>query len=229
MSNIFLKVDKDYFSFEGKQKLNAVEILTLAQFAEFHNNGKACFISNKTLADNFGVSEKTIQRAVNKLEEVGLITKETINTKGGRERIVKIVEPKDKKSVEAAAEDKKSLGDTAKDSETLAQGLFVCCPKDNESLAQGQIDSIKDKEKINLKDNLKEGAKCDAPLGSLYNPEIKSRDWFIERQQGVIWTKFQGLGKYNDRFYVVEDKIEEVRKALEENERLEIKKKKFEY
>lgn len=100
MSNIFLKVDKDYFNLG----LNPTEILVLSQFAEFGNNGKDCFISNKTMAENFGVSEKTIQRAVNKLEELKLISRETINTKGGRERVVKVL-PRDKKSVEAEAKD----------------------------------------------------------------------------------------------------------------------------
>ena len=80
--NYFLKVDKELF----KLGLNPTEILLLAQIMEFNNNTGDCFISNKTLAENFGVSESTIKRELEKLEKLGYITRETRNIKGGKER-----------------------------------------------------------------------------------------------------------------------------------------------
>lgn len=78
----FLQVNKDYF---GKG-LNPTELLVLAQVAEFDRTTGDCFISDKAMADMFGVSEKTISRALSTLEARGLIKRETKNIKGGRER-----------------------------------------------------------------------------------------------------------------------------------------------
>ena len=82
MENVFLKVNKDLFTLG----LNPTEILILAQVAEFQTNTGDCFISDKTLAEQFGVSESTIKREVKALEEKGFIKRETRNVKGGRER-----------------------------------------------------------------------------------------------------------------------------------------------
>lgn len=55
---------------------------------EYDTNTGKCFISDATLADAFGVSTKTISRAVSNLESKGYIKRETRNVKGGRERIM---------------------------------------------------------------------------------------------------------------------------------------------
>lgn len=89
MSNYFLKVDKTLF----KQGLSPLEILLIAQIAEFNNNTGDCFISDKTLADNFGVSESTISRTIKALETKGFIVRETRNTQKGKERHIRVVEP----------------------------------------------------------------------------------------------------------------------------------------
>lgn len=86
MANVFLKVDKDLF----KLGLNPTEILILAQVKEFETNTGDCFISDKTLAENFGVSESTIKREMKKLEELGYIVRDTKNVKGGKERHIRI-------------------------------------------------------------------------------------------------------------------------------------------
>jgi predicted transcriptional regulator len=57
---------------------------------EFCANTGNCFISDKALAENFGVSESTIKREIKKLEEMGLITRETKAVKGGKERHMRV-------------------------------------------------------------------------------------------------------------------------------------------
>lgn len=47
-------------------------------------------MSDKSLAEIFGVSEKTISRAVKTLVDKGFITRETKNTGSGRERHMKV-------------------------------------------------------------------------------------------------------------------------------------------
>ena len=64
MAKVFLKVDKDLFS----KGLNPTEILILAQIIEFDTNTGDCFISDKQLAEQFGVSIKTVSRAIEALE-----------------------------------------------------------------------------------------------------------------------------------------------------------------
>ena len=53
---------------------------------EFQTNTGDCFISDKVLAENFGVSESTISRSLKALEAKGLITRSTKNTNSGKER-----------------------------------------------------------------------------------------------------------------------------------------------
>ena len=98
----FLKVNKDLFSLG----LNPTEILVYAQVAEFNRNTGDCFISDKAMAENFGVSDKTISRALATLEEKGLIRRETKNIKGGKERHIFTT---DKLSLEDATTDKLSF------------------------------------------------------------------------------------------------------------------------
>ena len=86
MTNYFMKVNKDLF----KLKLNPTEILILAQVMEFNTNTGDCFISDKVMAEQFGVSESTITRELKKLEAEGFITRETKNIKGGKERHIKV-------------------------------------------------------------------------------------------------------------------------------------------
>ena len=86
MTNLFLKINKDLF----RLNLNPTEILILAQAMEFHINTRDCFISDKQLASQFGVSESTITREMKKLESLGYITRNTKNVKGGKVRHIKV-------------------------------------------------------------------------------------------------------------------------------------------
>ena len=82
MSNYFMKVDKGLFAIG----LTPIEILVISQITEFQNNTGDCFISDKVLAENFGVSESTISRTLKALEAKGIIVRTTKNVRGGKER-----------------------------------------------------------------------------------------------------------------------------------------------
>ena len=81
----FLQVNKDYFELG----LNPTEILLLAQIEEFNRTTGDFFMSDCALASKFGVSEKTISRALKSLEDKGLIIRETKNVQSGKERHIK--------------------------------------------------------------------------------------------------------------------------------------------
>lgn len=129
MSNYFLKVNKELF----KQGLNPIELLVLSQIIEFNNNTGDCFISDKAMAENFGVSEKTISRTVKALEEKGYIKRNTTNSQKGKERHIVVIE---------RATDKLSVADEIKEMPTdnLSVAERTICP-----LRHSQNDLIKDK------------------------------------------------------------------------------------
>jgi predicted transcriptional regulator len=77
-----MKVNKDFYTLG----LKPIELLVYCQVVEFNTNTGDCFISDKVMADNFNVSEKTVSRALEALELKGLIRRETKNIKGGKER-----------------------------------------------------------------------------------------------------------------------------------------------
>lgn len=154
MANVFLKVDKGLFS----MGLNPVEILILAQVTEFLTNTGDCFISDKQLAEQFGVSESTISRELKKLESGGYIVRETKNVKNGKERHIRL------------ASGKMMVGNENNNSATV--NLLVE-QQSNCLLYNRQNDLIKDNnEKINLKDNLKN----DFPEEGKIYPKITKTD-----------------------------------------------------
>ena len=140
MTNLFLKVNKDFF----KLGLSPIEILILSQIMEFDTNTGTCFISDKVLAEQFGVSEKTISRTLNSLEkEKGFIIRTTKNVKGGRERHMSVNFTKIEEVL-------------TRDKMTLEEPQRTKCPltTDNLSIDNRQNDLIKDNIKENLKDNI---------------------------------------------------------------------------
>ena len=137
MANVFLKVDKDLF----KYGLNPTEILILAQVIEFNTNTGSCFISDKALAEAFGVSEKTISRTIKGLEDKGFIVRDTKNAKGGKVRYMKANLPK------VSTTDKLTV-------DNKANGQNDCCTTDKLSVDNGQNDLIKDKGKDKEKENI---------------------------------------------------------------------------
>ena len=64
--------------------LNTTEMMLISQIKEFERNGSECFVTNQQFADWFGVSTKTIERTLDKLEENNYIKRETktVNTNG---------------------------------------------------------------------------------------------------------------------------------------------------
>lgn len=144
MTNMFMKVNKDFF----KLGLNPTEILILAQVMEFNTNTGICFITDKQLAEQFGVSDKTISRSMKVLEDKGFIRRETKNVKGGKERHIFI----NLANIELAlSKDKMSV-----DKEDVSNSQQTNCPltTDKMSIDKGQNvlikDNIKDKEKDNI-------------------------------------------------------------------------------
>lgn len=143
MTNLFLKVNKDLF----KLGLAPVEILILAQIMEYETNTGKCFISDATLAEMFGVSAKTISRAISNLESKGYIKRDTRNVKGGRERIMlPVIEAIEK----TLTKDNLSIED-----EQPKEEQQTICPltTDKMTFDNGQNDFIKDNIKNKEKDN----------------------------------------------------------------------------
>ena len=170
--NYFLKVDKELF----KLGLNPTEILLLAQIMEFNTNTGDCFISNKTLAENFGVSESTIKRELEKLEKLGYITRETRNIKGGKERHMVV-------NTDKLTSAKMSLVDTNKVQNEPCTRLKMNFDKvQNEPIK----DNIRDKE---LKDN------NSVLLPSGNKTETAASGDFVS-QQPLVMSSQEALKKY---------------------------------
>ena len=129
MTKYFLKVDKTLFN----TGLNPLEILLVSQIAEFENNTGDCFISDKTLAENFGVSESTITRTLKALEAKGYIVRETKNVRGGKERHMRTTS---KMTIDSSEQASKCL---------LSTSNLTIDNRQNDLIK----DNIKDKEKDN--------------------------------------------------------------------------------
>lgn len=153
---MFLKVYKSLF----KKGLDSTEILILAQIMEFEANKVDCFISNETLAENFGVSVDTIKRRLTRLENDGYIIRDTKNVRKGKERHIKLNPTKSNLLLEE------------KEPEFTKSNLLF--PQSaNCSLSKEQTAPIKDNiEKIKIKD------KSSAPelTASAVNPSQNSPD-----------------------------------------------------
>lgn len=146
MTNKFMKVNKDLFTLG----LTPIEILILAQVMEFNTNTGDCYISNQTLAAQFGVSEKTVSRAVANLESKGFLTRATKNVQKGKERHMSA----DLAKIETAilTKDKMTLVDEPIE---ITKDKLSLPEKSNCPFPKGQNDPIKDNtNKINIKDNI---------------------------------------------------------------------------
>lgn len=153
---------------------------------EFDNNTGNCFISDKVLAAAFGVSDKTISRAIKNLEDKGFITRDTRNVKGGRERVMK---PNQKKIEAALTKDNLTV-------DSNNNGQNDCCTMDKLSVVNGQNDFIKDNIKDNsLKDNIGEVLTALAVKASpSENPEEEEVE--LEGIKAQVMTKEEAMCKY---------------------------------
>lgn len=198
MTNLFLKVNKDFFSLG----LNPTEILILAQVMEYGTNTGDCFMSDKAFAELFGVSDKTISRALKTLEDREFIKRETKNIKGGKERHIYVQMNK----IEMAL--------TTDNLSVVQSPQGTKCPltTDNLSGDKGQNDLIKDNRKDNLKDNGEissavaevisyENIPEAKELGTFENPILVDREWMIARRNELAECN-GGVFKYFDhKFY----------------------------
>ena len=141
MTNLFLKVNKDFF----KLGLNPTEILLLAQIAEFNTNTGDCFMSDKAMAEAFGVSESTVSRALKNIENKGFIIRATKNTRTGKERHITV---NTDKIEEALATVKMTDGKNG------ASVKMTVGQQSNCVLPNTQNDFIKDNLKEKEKDNI---------------------------------------------------------------------------
>lgn len=155
MTNKFMKVNKDLFLL----KLTPIDLLIIAQVMEFNTNTGDCFISDKALANQFGVSESTVKRSIKKLEEeLGFIKRETTNVKGGKERHMKVNLDKLEKEITSV---KMSLEEDSK----ASQGSKCSLTSVKMNFDKEQNDTIKDNLQDKEKDNLGEVEISLASLG----------------------------------------------------------------
>ena len=69
----FLAVEKQWLG----SGLDSLELLIIAQIAEYQRQKWPCYITDKQLAQRFGVSDRTICRYLDALEEKGVLIRET--------------------------------------------------------------------------------------------------------------------------------------------------------
>lgn len=181
MTNYFLKVNKDLF----KRGLNPLEILLISQIAEFQGNTGDCFISDKALAENFGVSESTITRTLKALESKGYIVRETKNVKGGKERHIKVNERKLK---EDSTTSKMTLDGGIQASKCLLS-------TSNLTVDNKQNDLIKDNIKYKEKDNNSEEFQPTAESSSLAESQ-KQEVIEVDGVKAQLMTRNEALSKY---------------------------------
>ena len=169
----YLKIPKKYF----KQGLSPTELLIVSQVMEFSNNEKPCYVTDAQMAENFGISEKTISRTLKDLEKRNIITRDTKVINGKKTRTLMAdtnnLSPREKRA------DTDKLSVTSSDSsygqidpshtDNLSVPIQSNCPSPN-----GQIDLIKDKGKDNLKDNSPEITQ--QQLSLLANPQPMGED-----------------------------------------------------
>lgn len=150
MTKYYLMINKDLF----KLGLNPTEILLIAQIMEFDRATGDCFKSDKALAADFGVSDKTISRAIAALEARGFIKRETKNVQKGKERHMTVcldaIEAELKKRNESTTDKMTVVNETSNfTTDKMSVPERTNCP-----LGNGQNDLIKDKSEKNnsLKD-----------------------------------------------------------------------------
>ena len=181
MTNLFMKVNKDLF----KLKLNPTEILLMAQIMEFQTNTGDCFISDKVLAENFGVSESTISRSLKALEAKGLITRSTKNTNSGKERHLVV-----------------NLEEIEKQLATSKMPVAQSLPSVNLTFAQESNCLLRNKQNDLIKDNIIDKEKDNMVLEETAVPAVSSKTQLPpgveQNRQGMIrvskkWLEENGI------------------------------------
>lgn len=146
----FLAVNKDYLGLG----LKSVDLLLISQIEEFERSGLKCIISNKRFADMLGESESTIKRAIDKLEDLEIIKRDTSFIEGNGRANKQRVLGMNKRT------QWKVHNEPTKDTENTMEGSNVDDGRFKSYEWKVQNDPIKD----NIKDNIKENIL--APLNS---------------------------------------------------------------
>ena len=69
----FVKVNLEYF----KKGLKPLDGLILSVIESYNNNKRLCYQTNDQFAEMFSVTGMTVSNSIDKLEELGLITRNT--------------------------------------------------------------------------------------------------------------------------------------------------------
>lgn len=154
-------ISKDFYS----TGLNPTEMMLISQIEEFERNGNECFVTNQQFADWFGVSTKTIERTLDKLEENNYIKRETktVNTNGKKSKMRKIKTVEGTVKMTQAYDDLEGEGTvkmTVASDGRYRQNVSKVpsnCPEAsvNLSIRNRQNDAIKNKLKENIKEKIK--------------------------------------------------------------------------
>jgi len=78
MENNFLAVNKGYLGLG----LKSIDLLIVSQIDEFKRNGCECYVTNEQFSDMFGESVSTIKRALDRLEELNILKRDTTVVSG---------------------------------------------------------------------------------------------------------------------------------------------------
>lgn len=171
----FLKLYKDLKDL----KLSPVELIIYCQITEFINNTGTCYMTDAQFADEYNISSKTVSRTLQSLEDKKLIKRYTTTQTSKRVRLLTLYDETVKMTDSPTSETDNLT--VSKESETDKMTLSTCtnpeiqdkmsvstpqettknnmrrtfCPNERDILSRpyGQNDFIKDKEKINIKDN----------------------------------------------------------------------------
>lgn len=73
MENKFLAIDKRYFG----TGLKSLDLLIVAHIEEFQRNNCECYITNQQFCEMFGEDVNAVKRSLKKLEDMGLIIRDT--------------------------------------------------------------------------------------------------------------------------------------------------------
>ena len=73
MNMNFVKVNTEYF----KRGLKPLDALILSVIESFNNNKMICYCTNEQFAEMFSVTGMTVSNSIDKLEELGFITRTT--------------------------------------------------------------------------------------------------------------------------------------------------------
>lgn len=137
MENTFLRVFKEWFCLG----LTPIEVMVMAQVAEFNLHNHECFESDEKFAHDFNVSVSTISRTIKSLKDKQYLKVITVNTQGGRKRTLIY----NQEFVEAAIVKMKFAEANSQNDD---------CGNVKLTFSNKQNDLIKDNtDKINIKDN----------------------------------------------------------------------------